>query len=90
MLSFNVNKARKIKTVITIAAVIAMVVSIITDKDITKDLNVMQFVKAEKAPKTDWKPIKPIVIDERENDKIYVQPPLKEAECSVCDSARGM
>ena len=79
MLSFN--KIRKIKAIITIAAVIAMVVSIVTDKDITKDLNVMQFVKAEKAPKTDWKPIKPIVIDEPESDKIYVQPPLKEAEC---------
>lgn len=79
MLSFN--KIRKIKTIITVAAVIAMVVSIVTDKDITKDLNVMQFVKAEKAPKTDWKPIKPIVIDEPESDKVYVQPPLKEAEC---------
>ena len=76
----NFNKFRKIKTAITIAAVIAMIVSIVTDKDITKDLNVMQFVKAEKAPKTDWKPIKPIVIDEPESDKIYVQPPLKEAE----------
>ena len=81
MLNFNHNKARKIKTIITVAAVIAMIVSIVTDKDIIKDLNVMQFVKAEKAPKTDWKPIKPIVIDEPESDKIYVQPPLKEAEC---------
>ena len=81
MLNSNLNKARKIKTIITVAAVIAMIISIITDKDITKDLNVMQFVKAEKAPKTDWKPIKPIVIDEPESDKIYVQPPLKEAEC---------
>lgn len=81
MLNFNLNKFRKIKTIITVAAVIAMVVSIVTDKDITKDLNVMQFVKAEKAPKTDWKPIKPIVIDEPESDKIYVQPTLKEAEC---------
>lgn len=79
MLSFN--KFRKIKTAITIAAVIAMVVSIVTDKDITKDLNVMQFVKAEKAPKTNWKPVKPIVIDEPESNKVYVQPPLKEAEC---------
>ena len=77
----NFNKLRKIKTIITIAAVIAMIVSIVTDKDITKDLNVMQFVKAEKAPKTNWKPIKPIVIDEPESNKIYVQPPLKEAEC---------
>lgn len=81
MLNFNLNKFRKIKTIITVAAVIAMVVSIVTDKDITKDLNVMQFVKAEKAPKTDWKPIKPIVIDEPSNNKVYVQPPLKEAEC---------
>lgn len=81
MLNFDLNKARKIKTIITIAAVIAMVVSIVTDKDITKDLNVMQFVKAEKAPKADWKPIKPIVIDEPESNKVYVQPPLKEAEC---------
>lgn len=81
MLNFNLNKFRKIKTAITIAAVIAMVVSIATDKDITKDLNVMQFVKAEKAPKTDWKPTKPIVIDEPESDKVYVQPTLKEAEC---------
>lgn len=59
-----------------------MIVSIVTDKDITKDLNVMQFVKAEKkAPKTNWKPIKPIVIDEPSDNKLYVQSPLKEAEC---------